>query len=119
MTLRTHRVLIIALAAAGFSIQGIAQTDHSSHGHGGQAAMHAPSNSEAALDEGVVKKIDKPAGKIAVAHAAQNNGMAAMTMVYRVKDATWLDKMQVGQKIRFATDPADGGMTVVRFELVK
>jgi Cu/Ag efflux protein CusF len=42
-----------------------------------------------------------------------------MTMAYKVKDVAWLDKMTAGQKIRFATDPKGGDMTVVRFEPVK
>lgn len=116
MTLRIHSVLIIALVAAGFSSHGIAQTDHSMHGSA--AAKQMPTGTAVAMEEAIVKKIDKSAGKVALAHGAQKDGMPAMTMVYRVKDAAWLDKMQVGQKIRFATDPADG-MTVARFELVK
>jgi len=47
------------------------------------------------------------------------NGMPPMTMAYKLKDAAWLDKLKAGQKIRFATDPADGGMTVTNIELVK
>lgn len=116
MTLRTHSVFIVALAAAGFSSLGLAQMDHSSHGS--PAAKPMPTAAATAMEEAIVKKIDKVAGKVALAHGAQKDGMPAMTMIYRVKDATALDKMQVGQKIRFATDPADG-MTVVRFELVK
>jgi Cu(I)/Ag(I) efflux system protein CusF len=114
MTLRIHSVLIIALAATGFSAHSMAQTDHSMHGS--PAATQV--STSAAMEEGVVKKIDKSAGKVALAHSAQKDGMPAMTMVYRVKDVAWLDKLQVGQKIRFAIDPTDG-ITVVRFELVK
>ncbi len=114
MALRTHSLLILALAGAGFSAPGIAQMDHSMHG--GPAAM--PSATAATMAEATVKKIDKAAGKIALAHGAQKDGMPAMTMVYRVKDVAWLDKLPVGQKVRFATDPADA-MLVSRFELVK
>jgi len=117
MTLRTHSVLIIALAAAGFSSHGIAQMDHSAHGS--TAAMQTSTGTAIAMQEATVKKIDKSNGKVALAHSAQKNGMPAMTMVYGVKDPAWLDKMQVGQMIRFATDPATGGMTVVKWELVK
>lgn len=116
MTLRTHSVLIIALVTAGFSAHGIAQMDHSMHASA--ATKQTPTGTAIAMEEGVVKKIDKSAGKVSLAHSAQKDGMSAMTMVYRVKDAAWLDKMQVGQKILFATDPADG-MTVARFELLK
>jgi Cu/Ag efflux protein CusF len=45
--------------------------------------------------------------------------MPAMTMAYKLKDPAWLDSLKAGQKIRFATDPADGGMTVTQLELVK
>lgn len=116
MTLRTHTVLILALAAAGFSAHGIAQMDHSMHGS--PAAKQAPTSTTMVMEDAIVKKIDKSAGKVALTHGAQKDGMPAMTMVYRVKDVAWLDKMQVGQKIRFAADPTDS-MTVVRFELVK
>jgi len=115
MTLRTHSVLIVALAAAGFSAHGIAQVDHSMHAS--PAVKQVSTGTSMAMEEGVVKKIDKAGTKISLAHAAQS-GMPAMTMVYRVKDVAWLDKITVGQKIRFATDPTDE-MTVVRFEPVK
>ena len=43
----------------------------------------------------------------------------AMTMVFRVKDAAWLDQMTAGEKIRFAADNPGGVMTVVKFEPAK
>lgn len=117
MTLRTPTAWILALVSAGFSAHSMAQTDHSMHAS--PAAKVAAKADPAAMGEGSIKKIDKTKGTVTLAHGALPNGMPPMTMAYRVKDSAWLDKMQVGQKIRFATDPADGGMTVVRFELVK
>jgi Cu/Ag efflux protein CusF len=117
MTTRIHSALIIALASASFSVSGLAQMNHDMHGSA--MAMPVSTVANAAMGEGLVKKIDKTKGTVTLAHSAQKDGMSAMTMVYRVKDVAWLDKMKVGQKIRFATDPADGGMTVVQFEPVK
>lgn len=74
---------------------------------------------DAALGEGMVKKVDKAKGTVTLQHGALPNGMPPMTMAYKVKDAALLDKLQVGKKIRFATDPADGGMTVTQVEAVK
>ncbi len=113
MTRTTYSVLILALAAAGFSTQVSAQMDHSTHT---MPIAAKPAAASSAMEEGVVKKIDKAGGKVSIAHAAQPS-MPAMTMVYRVKDAALLDKLQAGQKIRFSTDPADGGMTLLRFEV--
>lgn len=116
MTLRTHFVLIIAFAALGFASHAMAQVDHSMHGK--PAAKAASSAPDAALADGVVKKIDKASKRLTIAHGKLPNGMPGMTMAFTVKDAALLDQVQVGQKIRFATDDADG-MLVVRLELVK
>jgi Cu/Ag efflux protein CusF len=115
MSRRTFSAVFLALAATGYAAHALAQTDHSAHTMPVTAKSAAAS---AAMEEGVVKKIDKAGGKLAIAHAAQPS-MPAMTMVYRVKDAASLDKLQPGQKIRFATDPADKGMSILNFEVVK
>lgn len=116
MSSRIQLLSFIALAAAAFSAPGLAQTNHNMPGM--PVAMPAPNAAEAAMGEGLVKKIDKTKGTVTLAHGALPNGMPPMTMAYKVKDAAWLDKMTVGQKIRFATDPADG-VTVSRFEPAK
>lgn len=90
-----------------------AQTDHSQH----STAVAKPAAATAS-GEGLVKKVDKSKGTVTLAHGPMN-GMPAMTMTYKVKAASGLDKLQAGQKIRFTTDPADGGMTVASFELLK
>lgn len=86
--------------------------------HAGHGAMHADA-AQAALVDGLVKKVDKSGGKLTVSHDALPNGMPAMTMAFKVKDATWLDKVKEGQKIRFLSDNINGAMTIVRLELPK
>lgn len=115
----------IVFVASG---SAFAQMDHSMHGGAASqsmAGMSATSTSMSTskadanvMGEGEVKKVNKARGTVTLAHGAMN-GMPAMTMSYKVKDAAWLDVLQAGQKIRFAIDPADGGMTVSRYELVK
>ena len=83
-----------------------------------RGAMQAEA-APALLTAGVVKKIDKAGSKLTIAHDALPNGMPAMTMAFRVKDVSWLDKVKDGQKIRFAADSIGGVMTVVRLELPK
>lgn len=86
--------------------------------HAGHGAMHSQA-AEAALIDGLVKKVDKAGGKLTISHDALPNGMPAMTMAFKVKDATWLDKVKDGQKIRFASENINGAMTVVRLEVQK
>jgi Cu/Ag efflux protein CusF len=92
----------------------VAQMDHSAHA----APTAKPAMSEGAMEQGVVKKVDKASGKVSVAHEAQKGGMPAMTMMYKIKDTAVLEKLQVGQKIRFAADPADSSI-LVRVEPLK
>jgi Cu/Ag efflux protein CusF len=107
----------------GLAAPAMAQTDHSMHGMPAAkpvaAAKPVTAVADATMGDGLVKKVDKARGTITLAHGTLPNGMPPMTMAYKVKDVAWLDQLKVGQQIRFATDPADGGMTVLRYELVK
>jgi len=100
-----------------FSASAMAQMDHNKHM--AQATKPAAAPVDADMGDGLVKKVDKNRGTVTLAHGALPNGMPPMTMAYKVKDTAWLDQLKAGQKIRFATDPKDGGMTVLRYELAK
>lgn len=103
----------IVLAAA-FSAPGFAANDHGSH-----AAVPDQASADARMTDGLVKKVDRLAGKITVSHAALPNGMPAMTMVFRVKDAAWLDHLKNGDRIRFMADTMNEATTIVRLEILK
>ena len=106
--------LAVVVFSTTLSLPGVAASEHD--GHHGQAAVPA----DLAQADGVVKKVDKAAGKVTLAHGPLTNlDMPAMTMVFRVKDAKWLDQLAPGTKIRFVADQVDGVLTVVSFEAVK
>lgn len=112
-------LLLSTLAVAGVvSTPSLAASDHGSHGSMAAQAQAPASN---AMADGVVKKVDKAAGKVTLSHGPLANlGMTTpMTMVFRVKDAAWLDQMKEGDKIRFMADTVNGAMTVVNFEAGK
>jgi Cu(I)/Ag(I) efflux system protein CusF len=90
-----------------------AQADHAAH-HG---AASAPSETDAKLAEGTVKKIDKSAGKVTIAHGPlESLGMPPMTMVFRAAEPGLLDQVKVGDKIRFAVERVGGALTVTSLE---
>jgi len=103
----------IALTAT-IAAPSIAADDHAGHG-----AMQSAAPAATAMIEGLVKKVDKSSGKVTISHGPLPNGMPAMTMVFHVKEATWLDQMKDGDKIRFMADTVNGNMTVVHFEKAK
>ncbi|TAJ93872.1 MAG: copper-binding protein [Gammaproteobacteria bacterium] len=104
--------LIIALGSFT-TITGCAQEDHSIHDAMAQTDMQAT----VPLVHGEVKKVDKTAGTVTLAHdAIPNLEMPAMTMSFKVEDAGWLERMQPGDHIRFSAENVDGEFTVTHFE---
>jgi len=116
---RQHGIITAALASL-FTLLPATTPFASDHdAHAGHAAQ-SNTASESSMCEGTVKKVDKAAGKVTVAHGPLSNlKMPAMTMVFRVKDAAWLDRMQADSKIRFQADSINGILTIVRFESAK
>lgn len=106
----------LIVLAASFSAPGMAADEHGAHHADASTAV-----AEAPMVDGLVKKVDKSAAKVTLAHGPLTNlGMTtAMTMVFRVKDAAWLDLMKDGDKIRFVADKVNGAFTIVAFEPAK
>ena len=101
--------------ALNASAAGMAHDAHADHA----SSAAAPPMSAAPVD-GVVKKVDRNAGKVTVAHGPLVNlNMPAMTMAFRVKEAGWLDRLKVDDKIRFVAESIDGTLTIVRLEDAK
>ena len=101
-----------ALSAFAAPVSALAQGGHSAH-HG--TAVATPAAAE--LAEGTVRKIDRAAGRITIAHgpiAALE--MPPMTMMFRATDPAMLDQVKVGDKIRFAAESVGGALTVTFLE---
>ena len=112
----TRYALIITGAALALPFAAAAD-EHAVHHHPMQMAASTP---EVAMTAGTVKKIDKAAGEVVLAHGALDNlGMPAMTMAFRVKDPAWLAQLKPGDRIRFVADYVKGAVMVVRYEPVR
>ena len=76
-------------------------------------ALMAPAVFAQAMVDGEVKKIDKAQSRITLAHGEiRNLDVPAMTMAFRIKDAAWLDKVQVGDRVKFSAEKIAGQYTV-------
>jgi Cu(I)/Ag(I) efflux system periplasmic protein CusF len=65
------------------------------------------------LAEGEVRKVDKPASKLTLRHGEiRHLDMPPMTMVFQVRNPALLDKVKVGDKVRFQAEK-DGTAFVV------
>jgi Cu/Ag efflux protein CusF len=108
--------ILLAFLLAGFASLPAYAASHSHDAHDGHGTLSAPADS--GWVDGVVKRIDKAGGKVTLAHGPLTKlGMPmAMTMVFRVKDVSWLDQMRVDGRIRFVAESIGGTLAIVQFE---
>ncbi len=105
--------LAVAIAALTPAIT-FAATDHKDGHHKQTASAAAP------MADGEIKKVDKDAGKITIKHGEiKNLEMPPMTMVFQVKDASLMDKVKAGDKVRFSAEKTKSGYAVTAFEAAK
>lgn len=106
----------LALSAICLSLLSAAPARAAS-GHDAHHAATPPAAAAAALSEGTVKKVDKAAGKLTIAHGPLDNlGMPPMTMVFRVSDAAMVDRVRAEDKVRFRVEKVGGVHTVTVLE---
>ena len=82
---------------------------------GGSAAQSSQD-----MTDGEVRKVDLDSTKITLRHGEiKNLGMPGMTMVFQVKDPAMLDKVKIGDKVRFSAERMNGALTVTNIECAK
>jgi Cu(I)/Ag(I) efflux system periplasmic protein CusF len=112
-SLLSSTLLAISLA---MPLAAVAQSGHDAH-HLATTTATAP---DAAFSEGVVKKIDKKAGEVTIAHGPLVNlGMPKMTMTFKLNSPALLEGVKEGSNVRFLAENVKGELTVVKLEVAK
>lgn len=107
--------VFVTSVALALPLAASAQNDQLAHHDGATAAKP-----EAAMTNGVVRKVDKAAGTVTIAHEALTNlNMPKMTMTYPVQERAWLDGLKEGSRIRFVAQNVNGTLSVVALEQAK
>lgn len=116
--MKAFKTLILSaafIAAVPFSAGALAQVVEGATERAMQMATGATP-----MSDGEVRKIDKDSNKITLRHGEiKNLEMPGMTMVFRVKDAAMLDKVEVGAKVRFAAEKIDGAFVITAIQSTK
>jgi Cu(I)/Ag(I) efflux system protein CusF len=106
-----NKLLFASLLALTFASPVLAQQkadDHAAH----HIAASAPAAAE--MTEGEIRKVDKTAGTMTIKHGEiKNLGMPPMTMVFKAKSVALLDKVKVGDKVRFTAEQSKAGALIV------
>lgn len=106
----TLAAILVATFTAPVHAQQPPAADHSAH-------HAAPAKNNTVLSDGEIRKVDKDAKKLTIRHGPiQNLDMPAMTMVFQVKEAALLDKVKVGDKVKFHAEKISGGFAVTHLE---
>ncbi|WP_237174026.1 copper-binding protein [Paracandidimonas lactea] len=70
-----------------------------------------------ALDDGVVKKVDRQTGMVSIEHGELKTvGMPAMTMAYKAKDEAMVKRAKEGEKVKFRLENLNGTYTITALE---
>ena len=104
-------------AVAGFALVVSTQAVWS-QSVGASAPATAVSTAATDMASGEVRRIDKAAGKLTLRHGEiKSLDMPPMTMVFQVIDVTFLDRVKVGDKVRFRADQQGGAYRVIELQL--
>jgi Cu(I)/Ag(I) efflux system periplasmic protein CusF len=116
---KTYQNIIIAGAMGAVAALALPVQAQSGHDH--HAAAPAVKVAQAGeMAEGEVRKIDKENKKITLKHGPLKSlDMPPMTMVFQVADASLLDKVKVGDKVRFSAANPGGKLTVTHIQPAK
>ena len=85
------------------------------------AALPRVALAQSDMVDGLVTKIDEPAGKITLRHAPIKKFDLGdgHTMVFRVADPAMLKAVKAGDKVKFEPDRVNGQFTVMKIEKAK
>ena len=77
------------------------------------ASLPVLATTSADAADGEIRKIDMDAKKITIKHGEiKSLDMPGMTMVFQVKDPALLDKVKVGDKVKFMAEKSGGAIVV-------
>ena len=113
-----HFVTALLLTSAlGPALAQIPATEDSHDGHHAAAAASAAPSDQSDLSEGEITRWDPRTRKVTLRHGELKNlDMPPMTMVFRVQDASLLDGLKAGDKVRFRAERVNGTYQVTRIE---
>jgi len=116
-TTRNSSIALAAAAVVAIALSGAAFAEGKNHDQMKAEPMKGMAMADADMTNAEVRKVDKEAKKVTLKHEAiKNLDMPGMTMVFQVKDASMLDKVQAGDKIKFKVISEGGAYVVTAIE---
>ena len=117
-----HRIFLTGAVVATSALAFIAQAQTmSGHDHHSAAPTAGPAVFKGGeMSDGEVRKVDMESRKITLKHGPLKNlDMPPMTMAFQVTDMAMLDKVKVGDKVRFVAANPGGKLTLTDLRLAE
>ena len=113
-------VASVALTAASLGSVAVFAQAGMDHSKMGGMKMDMSKDLSKDMTDGEVRKVDKIAGKLTIKHGdIKNLDMPGMTMAFALKDKALLDKVKVGDKIKFKVVQEGEKMVVTDIQKTK
>jgi Cu/Ag efflux protein CusF len=111
---------LIAAVLVSTLLTGPALSQQKADDHSAHPSASPATASSADMADGEVRRINRDSGKLTLRHGEiKHLDMPGMTMVFQVKEPALLDKVKVGDKVKFLAEKAAAGYVVTAIELVK
>jgi Cu(I)/Ag(I) efflux system periplasmic protein CusF len=116
-TVKALQYLLVAGATVGLAAFAGVVYSQTPPGHDHHAAASAVKTVKAEMSEGEVRKVDMAKKTITLKHGPiKNLDMPGMTMMFQVADASLLEKVKAGDKVRFVAAKLGGKLTVTEIQ---
>jgi Cu/Ag efflux protein CusF len=116
LTLSTTACLAFGLGASAYAADDV-KMNQDMHMSMDMSSTKSATPADAALADGVVRKVDRQAGMVTIQHGELKNvGMPPMTMAYKAKDAAMVNRAIEGEKIRFRLENINDSYTITTLE---
>lgn len=113
--MKTSRIILTIATFVFASILSISVVATAATGNNSSIKTAAAQTAD--MTPGEVRKIDKQAGKLTLKHERiANLNMPPMTMVFRVKEKSMLNALQVGDTILFKAVDKNGVLTITEIK---
>ena len=115
-----HTTLALTVAALIAFPGAVRAADHGSHGSGHGNTHATEQKAQIYTTTGMVNGVDKAAGKATITHEpVPALGWPAMTMGFAFEDASLLEDLKAGDKVRFDFRNQGNTSTIVDIEIRK
>jgi Cu/Ag efflux protein CusF len=109
----------LALTLVATTLIALTLPAHAQHSHGSADAKPVARSTAPELADGEIRRIDPAAGTVLLKHGEiKSINMGAMTMGFKLKDASMASGLKAGDKVKFAVEQKGEELLITQIQKV-